>query len=90
MNKLGPNHLWVMHFAGDLNAVDSIMLDKIIEEAKASPGCAVRLSSQHSGAAIDYACSKWGFDVVSRASFTSDGESSEAIDTAFLVRPPDA
>lgn len=90
VNKLGPNHIWVMHFAGKLAAVDAIMLDKIVAETKASPGCAVRLSSQHSVAAVDYACCKWGFEMVSRASFTGDEESSAAVDTAFLVRPPDA
>lgn len=87
VDDLGPNHIWVMHFAGDMDAVDAIMSQKVMVEAKASRGFSVRLSSQHSNESVAHACAKWDCKIASRAHFTSDDEGSKPFDTIFLVRP---
>lgn len=88
VEDLGPNHIWVMHFAGDLEAVDAVVCEKVFLEAQKSKGCAVRLSAQHSQSAVDHALARWGCKVASSAAFEpTSPDTGETIHVSFLVRP---
>lgn len=89
VRTLGPNHIWVMHFAGDLEGADAIFQEKIVAEGQAAQGCAIRLSAMHSQNAVDHALKAWKCEVAASSTFIgSPPYPSESIPVTFLVRSP--
>lgn len=85
--RLGSNHIWVMHIAGEMEGLDKLVKDKIYEEATASENCPTRFSAQHSEAMVGHALAKWQCSISAEGTFQDPTDSTAVpIRTVFLVK----
>lgn len=78
-----PQKIWLMHFAGDDDAVDQLMRERVLRDAD-EYGSAIHMQTQHTMAGVVKAQETWGFKMVTEDVFV-DRET--RIPMWLLLRP---